>query len=171
MKTPEICQDEQRRQKVRAHNLKERAHKLNGLDYVEVSEDQRTLTVYFLGKAPDSISRANVRIEGGRRVRDLRVEDLQVNRADDADVDDSMAITVDQPGDFSTYTLRLINDPKNPEDHVLDGFDPRYSELEFSFKAGCPTGLDCKTETICPPEKGTNRRSITWPKTMPASAN
>src|SRR4029450_2831940 len=46
MKTPEICIEEGRREKVRAANL-------NGLDYVEVKGDeQRTLEVYFLGKAP-----------------------------------------------------------------------------------------------------------------------
>ena len=44
-----ICLSEQRREAVRQHT------RLNGLDYLEVGSDQRTLTVYFLGKAPVSL--------------------------------------------------------------------------------------------------------------------
>ena len=32
-------------------------------------------------------------------------------------------------------------------------FDPRYAQIDFTFKAGCPSDLDCKTEVVCPPEK------------------
>ena len=28
---------------------------------------------------------------------------------------------------------------------------PRYACLDFNFKAGCPTDLDCKQEPVCPP--------------------
>ena len=38
-----FCKDELRRRKVRAATL-------NGLDYLEVSDDQRTLTVFFLAR-------------------------------------------------------------------------------------------------------------------------
>ena len=58
-----ICLSEQRREAVRQHS------RLNGLDYLEVRPDQRTLTVYFLGKAPVSLNPANIIIEGGRRIR------------------------------------------------------------------------------------------------------
>ncbi len=152
-----ICQDEQRRHAVRGA-------KLNGLDYVELSDFQTTLTVYFLGKTPEQISKENVRIEGGQRIRDIRVLDLQVHRQDDPELDDCMTVTVDRPGDFSIYTLCVVEadergrgivegEPRErPKYRTLHGFDSRYACLEFSFKAGCPSDLDCKAETICPPE-------------------
>src|SRR5713101_6098633 len=106
------CQDEERREKVRKHSL-------NGLDYVEVElfDDHGQprlhprLCVYFLGKAPEhKIEPKNVRIEGGRRIlgRDLRVIGTEVQRRDDPELDDSLIITVDKSGDFSSYTLRLV---------------------------------------------------------------
>ena len=130
------CQNEQRRETVRAEYL-------NGLDYLEVSDDQRTLTVYFLGKAPESIEKENVRVEGGRRIRGIQVVDLRVHREDDPDLDDRMDVVVDRPGDFSTYTLRVVEvEGGRPTDKPMSGFDPRYAQLEFSFKAGCPSDLD-----------------------------
>jgi len=140
------CRDERRRDAVRQATL-------NGLDYLEVSGDQLTLTVYFLGKAPGRIAKENVRIEGGERVTDIRVVDLTVQRQDDPETDDWMEVTVDRLGDFSTYTLRLIalDERGRPTGEPLQGFDPRYASLDFSFKAGCPSELDCRTEPICPP--------------------
>jgi hypothetical protein len=141
------CRDERRRPSVRAATL-------NGLDYLEVSDDQRTLTVYFLGKAPAEIGRENVRIDGGRRIRNIRVVDLQLHHQHVEELDDWMTITVDRPGDFSTYRLCLVevDERGQPTDQPFHDFDRRYACLEFSFKAGCPSDLDCKAETACPPE-------------------
>lgn len=138
------CQDERRRQEVRAQHL-------NGLDYLEVSADQLTLTVHFLGKAPEHIGPVNVRIAGGRRLRDIRVVDLQVRRQEDPEQDDCMEVQLDKYGDSSTYTLHLVNGPTEPYHKLLKSFDPRYAQLAFTFKEGCPSDLDCKTETVCPP--------------------
>jgi hypothetical protein len=140
-----ICRNEQRREAVRAKHL-------NGLDYLEVSDDQYTLTVYVLGKVPENFEKENVRIEGGQRIRSIQVVGLQVHPEDDPDLDDWIEVVVDRPGDFSTYTLRVIElEGGLPSDKPMSGFDPRYAQLEFSFKAGCPSDLDCKEETICPP--------------------
>jgi predicted phage baseplate assembly protein len=146
MKDPTLtCQNEQRREAVRAEYR-------NGLDYLEVSDDQYTLTVYFLGKAPARIRKENVSIEGGRRIRGIRVVDLRVHREEDPDLDDRMEVVVDRPGDFSTYILRVVKVERGRStDKPMSGFDPRYARLKFSFKAGCPSDLDCKTEAICPP--------------------
>ena len=140
------CQKDRRRETVRRERL-------NGLDYLEVSEDQRTLTVYFLGKAPEEIEKENVCIEGGRRVNDIRVIDLQMYREDEPDLDDWMSVDLNRSGDFSTYTLRVVelDEEGQPTEDPMSGFDPRYSRLEFSFKADCRSDLDCKTEEICPP--------------------
>jgi hypothetical protein len=172
MNTSQICIGEGRREGVRAA-------KLNGLDYVEVQQDdQRKLAVYFLGKAPPAIqahgkplrppiTRKNVRIEGGRRIRNVRVLDVTIHRNKHPRKDDWMEVTVDKAGDFSPYTLRLVE--IDQQGHAIierggsgreqyrpfHGFDRRYAALEFSFKPGCPSELDCQVARICPPEKRT----------------
>jgi hypothetical protein len=140
------CQDEWRRAAVRAAPLL-------GLDYVDVSDDQTTLTVFFLGKAPTKIEKQNVRISGGTRIRQIQVTGITVHRQKDPALDDSMDVRVDQAGDFSMYTLSVVklDDAGHPTDQPMDRFDPRYNAVDFSFKAGCPTDLDCKRQAACPP--------------------
>ena len=145
-----ICGDEKRRHDVRARDL-------NGLDYLEVSGaegEQRTLVVYFLGKAPEGLNKENVRITGGRRVRDIQVTAIKVVRVDDPELDDRLEVQVNKAGDFSTYRLSLValDEGGHPTDEPFPNFDPRYYRLDFSFKAGCSTDLDCKQEPVCPPE-------------------
>jgi len=128
----------------------------SGLDYLEVSDNQRTLTVYFLGKAPEKIERSNLRINGGRRIQNIRVLDVEVIREEDPEVDDAMVVTVDRVGDFSQYQLRVVaaDEYGQPTNQPLQGVDPRYAQLSFSFKIGCPSDLDCKQLSFCPePER------------------
>lgn len=151
------CKIDARRDAVRA------AQNLYGLDYLEVSQSQLDLRVTFLGKAPAKIESANIVIEGGQRITGIRVKDLRVFRIDDPDLDDYMVVSVDRPGDFSTYTLRVVEADENglpilqgdgqAEDRfvVLAGFDPRYASLDFTFKASCPSDLDCADTPVCPP--------------------
>lgn len=143
-----LCQNNQRREQVRAHKT------LNGLDYVEIGADQHTLTVYFLGKSPPELEPANLLIEGGRRIRDIRVEAVQIERPEMVELDDYMEITVNKPGDFSTYSVRVVDGQDkegNWKPHPC--FDSRYDRVEFSFKADCPSDLDCRQETVCLPGK------------------
>ena len=141
-----VCTDERRRQLVRQRQG-------NGLDYVEISDDQLTLTVFFLAKAPPDVTVANVRIDGGRRIRDIRVTGVTMCRVEDPDLDDCMRVTLDRFGDFSTYRLCLVEPgPQGrPGDQPMRGLDPRYSCAEFSFKVGCPSTADCAAESPCPP--------------------
>lgn len=141
-----ICKSEQRREVVRQHT------QLNGLDYLEVGSDQRTLTVYFLGKAPVSLDPSNILIEGGRRIRDIRVEKVTINRSTMAELDDNMEVVTDKAGDFSTYTLRVAMRDEQGDYQPHPSFDPRYDRVEFSFKVDCPSDLDCKQTLACPPE-------------------
>ena len=141
-----ICRSEQRREAVRQHT------QLNGLDYLEVGSDQRTLTVYFLGKAPVSLEPANILIEGGRRIRDIKIQDVKVTRTNMAGLDDFMEIMTDKAGDFSTYTLRVVSRDEHGDYQPHPSFDPRYDRVEFSFKVDCPSDLDCKQPLVCPPE-------------------
>ena len=63
----------------------------------------------FLGKAPAAITRDNVQIDGGRRVTGIHVvEDPELLPAGDSEGDDRMVVRVDKEGDFSTYTLRMV---------------------------------------------------------------
>ncbi len=134
------CENPARRQAVRA------SPEFNGLDYLEVGADQRTLTLYFIDRAPATLTARQVQITGGQRVTDLQVVDLRFCRQEDPQRDDCVVITVDRPGDFSPYRLCLVQLDANgrPTDQPLAGFDPRYACLEFSFKVACPSDLDCR---------------------------
>ena len=145
-----ICQNEQRRYQVRA------TPNLAGLDYLEVCEDCHTLNVYFLGKAPehDAIAKDNIRIEGGKRICDIRVVDVEICYLQDPELDDYMRVVVDCSGDFSSYTLRLVEWDEDGNLKPLSGFDPRYAQLQFSFQIPETSDIDCMTvEAFCPPEE------------------
>jgi Baseplate J-like protein len=148
-----FCCDKNRRDAVANHPT------LNGIDFVEIldleaiddSHRQRFIYVNLLKDLTTNFSADNVQIEGGERIRNIRV--LGVNKVDKDGNPDSKIIEVEvnQPGDFSSYTLRLIRgeqDFEPPED-----FDPLLSEVEFSFKVECPNDFDCEPERECPPER------------------
>lgn len=153
-----ICNNTLRRENVRQHQ------QFNGLDYLEIGqtdqsgtslESQRVLTVYFLGKVTDELklTKANIRIEGGRRIRDIQVLDVKVHTHESIDFDDYMTVVVDRSGDFSNYVLRVVE--KNEQGKWLSHsqFDPRYDRIDFNFKVDCPTDLDCRQDLDCPPEQ------------------
>jgi Baseplate J-like protein len=145
--TPPIdCGTEQRRALVRAHALA-------GIDSVEASDDGRTLTVIFLGKAPDGLTLANVTISGGRRITGITVTGIELDRPDDPELDDSMVVTVDRAGDSSVYTLCVVEAGPygRPGNQPYPGFDPRYACANFTFQAACPSDHDCAAPVTCPP--------------------
>jgi predicted phage baseplate assembly protein len=146
MNSQENCRDrEARRRLIRERAREAGSNEPNGIDYVEVDEGRRVITVYFINKAPRDVHARDVRIGGGARVRDIRVTELTLCELDDPDSDDCMKVTVDKAGDFSTYTLKLVGADGGP----LEGFDPRYSQIDFSFKADCPSDLDCAPVGDC----------------------
>jgi predicted phage baseplate assembly protein len=144
------CREERRREDVRAARL-------FGLDYVEVVDEQQlTLNVFFLGKAPQHIEKANVVLAGGRRIRDVQIQSVTVKRQPDPTLDDYLEVRVTKAGDFSSYTISLVNTVDGqPTNEPMAGFDPRYDQVSFSFKASCPTDLDCKQPCTCPPPQRT----------------
>jgi hypothetical protein len=121
----------------------------NGIDYIEVDPaDQRRLTVGFLKDlSGPALGPANVRIEGGERITDIEV--IQVTPGTD-----TALVAVDQPGDFSPYVLRLVTSKVNALPPA--GYDPALSAATFSFKAACPSDLDCARtvglDVVAPPE-------------------
>lgn len=125
---------------------------LYGLDYLEVGENQTVLKVYFIGKPPDEISKESLVIEGGTRIRDIQVDDHPIIK--ESGSESYLEINVNHPGDFSTYVLKIVelDEKGRPTDLPKKDFDPLYASLEFSFKAGCPSSLDCKPkEVVSPP--------------------
>jgi hypothetical protein len=130
-----VCSDDARRAKVAASAT------LNGIDYLEVSQDQKTLRLFLLHAMPANgyglpADPSKVTIEGGVRIKNIKV--VEVRRATGT----LLEVDVDRPGDFSPYSL------------IIDSaqFDPAYNQVEFSFKAGCPNRFDCRPRHICPPE-------------------
>lgn len=115
---------------------------LNGIDYLEVSTDQKTLDVYFLkANGLGALCKGNFAIEGGERIRDVAM-------ATEPSVHDNcLTIRLDKYGDFSTYVLRLQTASGDAEPPV--GFDPVLSSIEFSFKVSCPSDFDCREQTVC----------------------
>ena len=140
------CCDELRRQDVREHAT------LNGIDYLEVvdhtasrEEDrQRFLELHFVNDLGTlTLTPDNIRIEGGERIENIAV--ISVTAGTGTDV---LTVEVDQPGDFSLYTLRLVAD--STSDAVPSGIDPQVASIQFSFKVECPSPFDCVPRHICP---------------------
>lgn len=146
---PIYCKDDPRRQAVRD------AKGRYGLDYVEVnSADQKTLRVTFLGQAPQGLKPGNFVVQGGERIRNIRVTGVtQTSNPADSGLDDTADIVVDRGGDFSSYVLRAVATDAHGRSTVqpMQGFDPVFDSVRFQFKAHCPSDLDCKTPAICPP--------------------
>ncbi len=115
----------------------------NGIDFVEIADPAQTvLRVHFLnGVALGALSSPPV-ISGGETIPTVAV--LPIAAGDWGFDDDRVILTlrVAAPGDFSFYTLTLSSP-------VLDPF---FDHVAFSFKALCPSDLDCETPPAsCPP--------------------
>mgnify|MGYP002147156860 CR=1 FL=1 len=81
-----------------------------------------------------------MRIDGGERVRSLKLRSLDIHG-------DQLTLGVDRPGDFSRYTLRLVQDPRS--DAPPPGFDPQLAAIEFSFKVNCAGKSEFLAEFDC----------------------
>ena len=86
----------------------------------------------------------NIIIEGGVRIKDIRVDSVN-------SMENILTVDVSTSGDFSIYTLRLI-DP-SISSGPPNGFDPILSEVSFSFKEDCASDFDCKADVFCPQER------------------
>ena len=140
-----FCCDDRRREAVRRHKT------LNGIDYLEVDQDEVTLYVHFIKPMTGTtLTPANILIEGGERITNVEATQLTVGTDGAGNPPEVLSVQVNAPGDFSIYTLRLIRgiqDLRQP-----DGFDPLLSAVDFSFKIDCPNDFDCLDEQVCPPE-------------------
>lgn len=133
---------------------------LNGIDFLEVidrdapSQDlrQRLLDVTFI--RPDGIVAGNAalltpdnfRIEGGSRVRNIRVTQVAKGAGDR-----TLRLTVDRYGDFSTYRLSVQISGTNPDPPAF--IDLMLAGLDFHFKVECPSDFDCEAPEPARPRR------------------
>jgi len=148
---------------------------LNGIDYLEVIDHelplldplrQRTLLVHCFRPLPSGFSRTNVVITGGERVKNIAIDwaapaspqpaplaapaealtaAIVAARPNPASI---LVVRVAEPGDYSTYTLRLVASAIDTS--LPQNFDPQFAGIDFSFKVDCPSDFDCKPVHICP---------------------
>ncbi|MBX3117496.1 MAG: putative baseplate assembly protein [Fimbriimonadaceae bacterium] len=131
-----VCGKQRRLEAVRTAGV------LNGIDFLEVRHPaQTTLDITFV-KSPAGLTVQNFRIEGGVRVTNIAVTGAPING-------NVVSLTVDRPGDFSTYVLRVVAGPG--DDAPPAGYDSQLCAVEFSFKVACPSDFDCAPLDECPP--------------------
>ena len=142
------CKNEQRRQWV-AEVKANGKYRLNGIDYLEVNpDDQKVLTIHFIHtfadvEGYDPLTKDNVKIVGGMRIRDIRITDPFMV------TDSALILSVDQPGDFSLYTLRIVDGTATEKTPAW--IDPLLGEVAFSFKVNCPSDFDCLPRDVPSP--------------------
>ena len=115
----------------------------NGIDFVEIADPTQTvLRVHFLNGVEIGTLASQPIISGGEKIPTVTVLPVA---ATDWSIDDGrivLTLRVAAPGDFSSYTLTLSN----------QALDPFFDHASFSFKALCPSDLDCETPpATCPP--------------------
>jgi hypothetical protein len=159
----------------------------NGIDYLEVldhdaialtgppdSPRQRTLLIHCLRPVPSTVTRDNIMITGGESITNVTADWVAPANAppaaltnakekayftSPADAANVLVVRTSTAGDFSPYTLRLVNGLSQAKQDpfeltaVLNGFDPQLAEVVFSFKVECPPDFDCAPPPLdCPPD-------------------
>ena len=145
--------------------LEQPVRRVTGIDFIQVVDPdvQTTLRVYFLinpdelddplvdtAALPTAITTETVTIisiSGGESLAEVPVIGatyLQVPSG--GELRTVLELQTAVPGDFSRYRLTII-DPGERIDRFFNG-------VEFSFKQGCPSVLDCRpTGPDCPPDE------------------
>lgn len=128
-------------------------NRVTGIDFIYVHPDQVTLEIYFLRKVTDLIG--NPKLTASLKTTDIKIYsagsflpeieiDAIIGWQTPANGAHVLKLRTKQPGDFSLYNF-FINDGR---------IDPYFNDVSFSFKANCPSDLDCKPpEHECPPEE------------------
>lgn len=155
------CCTDERRTAVINHPL------LNGIDFLEVVDNpsdpddvrQTVLLVHFLKDlAQGELSVTNIIIQGGERIQHISVKNVSVGliasplsppTSPPESNNNILVVQVDQAGDFSTYTLKVVQDAGHLDPPA--GFDPILSSVDFSFKVLCPSDFDCSPSCSCTP--------------------
>jgi len=172
-----LCCEEGRRSLVHGHATLNGIERLEVVDQELIgtpqeSLRQRILRLFFISKAVTSdpmarqaffnrlatLSSTQVNIHGGERLQQITVESVGLRSATNVllhsgdrtelIVGDHLEIRVSTRGDFSLYTLKLV---EASSDSPLLGLDDRLSRIDFSFKVECESEFDCRPNCGCPP--------------------
>jgi hypothetical protein len=140
-----------------ARRREARVRGLNGIDYVEPSDDRSAVTVRFIADAPRDLGVENVRVDAPPGAAALRVDRVRLADEESGGAG-AVRVVFDRTGDPVTYALGLVEGDARgrPSRRLLHGFDPRYTAAEFTFAAGCPSDLDCLPSEDCPPQSYTD---------------
>ncbi len=173
-----FCCEEGRRSLVHGHATLNGIERLEVVDQELIgtpqeSLRQRILRLFFVSKAVTSdpiarqaffnrlatLSSAQVKVHGGERVQQIAVESVELRSANNVLLHsgdrteliegDHLEIRVSTRGDFSRYTLQLVE--ASTETPLL-GLDDRLSRIDFSFKVECESEFDCRPICDCPPQ-------------------
>jgi hypothetical protein len=118
---------------------------LSGIDFIHVSNDQLELRVLFhhetlpaaVAAAMLALTPAQLRIEGiGQADPPVVAVTANLGLLPKVDGRDALRLLVEAPGGFGDYRLRIDS----------AAIDPYYNDVRFSFKAACPSELDCKPD-------------------------
>lgn len=143
---------------------------VTGIDFIQVVDpaDQTRLRVFFLVE-PDTLESPLIEmadlpvtvppemveivsISGGERLAQVPVISATYRQITFDQPRTVLEIDTAEPGDFSIYrlTIRSAADPSQRETRI----DRFFNGVEFSFKQGCPSLLDCKLpDPDCPTEE------------------
>ena len=128
-------------------------NRVTGIDFIYVHPDQMTLDIFFLKKVSDlitvpqlpaSLTQTDIKIYSpGSFLPEIEVDAITGWQLP-ANGPQVLQIKTKQRGDFSLYNFIIID----------NRIDPYFNDISFSFKANCPSDLDCKPpEHECPPEE------------------
>src|SRR6516225_8115774 len=140
--------------------------RVTGIDFIQVVDPhvQTVLRVFFLinpdelqdpivntAALPVDVPTSAVTIRspsGGERLAEVPVVRATYKQVPlDGQTRTVLEIQTAEPGDFSVYRLTVVDKPKERIDRFFNG-------VEFSFKQGCPSLLDCRRGgPECPPEE------------------
>jgi hypothetical protein len=131
---------------------------LTGIDFLFVHDNQTTIDVYFLWDTDlhDPIPtppNPPLPIITSLGQEDIRIYSTDIGQPNipiltfswtTVNMRDVLRIETAFPGDYSKYKLTL------GDSHL----DPYFNHVSFSFKANCPSDLDCAPQDFeCPPEE------------------
>ena len=136
------------------------AGEFNGIEYLEVGDQQRTLFVRLLLPPSPALDATQVRIDGGERIPRVAVDWVATADALPAGTDPALVAGLDDPGrvlvvrvkhrgDLSRYTLHVL--AAAGADEPPSTFDPLLSTVDFRFAVDCDSEFDCADDLPCPP--------------------
>ncbi|NCA84367.1 MAG: hypothetical protein EOM83_02205 [Clostridia bacterium] len=124
--------------------------RVTGIDFIYVYPDQSTLDVFFLRSVitldvplPGTIAPGDISIYSPEAaLPEIKVDSIIAWLTIHGQ--DVLRLKTKSPGDFSLYKFKI-------KDARIDNF---YNDISFSFKANCPSDLDCEApDHECPPEE------------------